>query len=278
MTDEIDLSSMTDDQLAGLMAEAEPSQEPEAEQEAPAPSQEPPRKEPQHVPLAELLEERGRRKEAQARMDEMERRFSEFQARAQEYVANLQQAKPEPPAASYEEDPIEYLRQQQAAVAANLEAMRQHQQQLAQRQAADRQWSAMREAVGQAETAFASRQPDYWEAVNFLKSARQQQLVSQGASEQQAAAIIQQDAIAVANEAGRLGFSPAEYAYRIAVGSGYTPKQAQAARAAVAAQEAPKSLGGASGRSDAATPSLADISRLSDKDFDAMFAKMMGGT
>ena len=57
---------------------------------------EPQRTEAKHVPLAELLEERGRRKEAQARMEEMERRFSEFQARTQEYVRQVQQAPPQP--------------------------------------------------------------------------------------------------------------------------------------------------------------------------------------
>jgi hypothetical protein len=132
--------------------------------------------------------------------------------------------------------------------------------------------------VGQSEAQFAQRQPDYWEAVNHLKQTRHQQLLSNGLSEQQAAMTIQQDAVAVASEAGRLGLSPAEYAYRIAVGAGYTPKQAQAARTAAAADVAPKSLGGASGRSDASTPNLSDLSRMSDKDFDAVFRKLMGGT
>src|SRR5512139_392253 len=117
MTDEIDQQALTDDNLAAMLAESAsdvtPEQEPEQASEAPPP----PRQEAQHVPLADLMEERGRRKEAQARMDEMERRFAEFQARAQ---AMLQQPQQPPQApANYEDDPIEYLRQQQAQVAAN---------------------------------------------------------------------------------------------------------------------------------------------------------------
>ena len=280
MTEETDLSTLSDDQLSSLMAEASPPDDEAPQQplpEAPESPLEPQRTETKHVPLAELLEERGRRKEAQARMEEMERRFQEFQARTQEYVRQVQQPPPQP-TTTYEEDPIEFLRQQQAAVAANLQALHQQQQELAQRQQAERSWGAMREAVGQSEAQFAQRQPDYWEAVNHLKQTRHQQLLSQGLSEQQAAMAIQQDAVAVASEAGRLGLSPAEYAYRIAIGAGYTPKQAQAARAAAAAQEAPRSLGGASGRAEGAAPSLSDISRMSDKDFDAVFRKLMGGT
>jgi hypothetical protein len=281
MTEDADLSTLSDDQLAAMMAdEAPPAPEAPADEppEAPEAPPEAPKAESKHVPLAELLEERGRRKEAQARMEEMERRFAEFQARTGEYIRQQQVAAvPPQPEVKYDEDPIEYLRQQQAAVAQNLEMMRAQQEALVQRQHAERQWSNMREAVGQAEKTFAQKQPDYWDAVQHLRQTRQQQLLSQGATEQQAAMVIQQDAIAVANEAGRLGLSPAEYAYRIAVGSGYAPKAQQAAKMAAAAEEAPKSLGGASGKADASAPSLSDISRMSDKEFDKVFAKLMGG-
>jgi hypothetical protein len=282
MTEDTDLSALSDDQLASMMGAQEPEPEApdepiaEAAPEAPETPPEVPKAEAKHVPLAELLEERGRRKEAMARMEEMERRFQEFQARAADYIK--QQQAPQQPEVRYEEDPIEYLRQQQATVAQNLEAMRAQQEALVQRQQAERQWTSMRESVGQAEQQFAAKQPDYWDAVRHLRQTRAQQLLSQGATEQQAAMVIQQDAIAVANEAGRLGLSPAEYAYRIAVGSGYAPKVQQAARSAAAADEAPKSLGGASGKADASTPSLSDITRMTDKEFDKVFAKLMGGT
>ena len=284
MTEDTDLSTLSDDQLAAMMGDQAPEPEApdesiaEAAPEAPEAPTEAPKAEAKHVPLAELLEERGRRKEAQSRMEEMERRFQEFQARAADYIRQQAQSQPPQPEVKYEEDPIEYLRQQQAAVAQNLEMMRAQQEALVQRQQAERQWTTMRESVGQAEQAFAQKQPDYWDAVKHLRDTRYQQLVAQGATEQQAAMVIQQDAIAVSNEAGRLGLSPAEYAYRIAIGSGYAPKAQRMAKAAVAAEEAPKSLGGASGKADASAPSLSDISRMTDKEFDKVFAKLMGGT
>jgi hypothetical protein len=284
MTEDTDLSTLSDDQLAAMMGSQAPEHEApdepilEAEPEAPETPPEAPKAEAKHVPLAELLEERGRRKEAQARVEEMERRFAEFQARAQEYIAQRSAGEQEKPPANYEEDPIEYLRQQQAQLAASTEALRQHALQSAQQQAAAQQWAAMREAVDRSEKAFAQQAPDYWDAVQHLKSHRQQQLLAQGASEQQAAQVIQQDAVAVAAEAGRLGLSPAEYAYRIAIGTGYAPKARQQAQASSAAHDAPKSLGGASGKSDASAPSLSDITRMTDKEFDKVFAKLMGGT
>jgi hypothetical protein len=103
-------------------------------------------------------------------------------------------------------------------------------------------------------------------------------LAQQGLPPQQVAQVIAQDAMAVTAEAGRLALSPAEYAYRIALGKGYMPKARQAAQVASAAEDAPKSLGGASGKAEGATPSLSDISRMSDKDFEKVFQKLMGGT
>jgi hypothetical protein len=289
MTDDLNPGTMSDEQLASLMQpDAEvPGSAPEpdpilAEALAEPPPAEEPKQETKHVPLAELLEERGRRKEAQARMDEMERRFQEYQARTQEYLAQRQaqpQPQPEAPPVNYNDDPIEYLRQQQEAVAANLQMLHQQQQEFLQRQQAERHWSSMRNSVGQAEAEFAKVTPDYYEAVNFLKEQRKTQLLQAGAPPQQVDALIARDAIAVANEAASLAMSPAEYAYRIAIGKGYTPKQVQkAVEAATAIKDAPKSLGGASGRAEPQTPSLKDVSKMSDTEFNKLFDKLMVGT
>lgn len=292
MTDDLNPGTMSDEQLASLMQpDAEvpsPAPEPDpilAEALAePPPAEPPPAEEPKqetkHVPLAELLEERGRRKEAQARMDEMERRFQEYQARTQEYLAQRQaQPQPEAPPVNYNDDPIEYLRQQQEAVVANLQMLHQQQQEFFQRQQAERNWRSMRNSVGQAEAEFAKVTPDYYEAINFLKEQRKTQLLQAGALPQEVDALIARDAIAVANEAAYLAMSPGEYAYRIAIGKGYTPKQAQkAAEAATAIKDAPKSLGGASGRAEPQTPSLKDVSKMSDTEFNKLFDKLMVGT
>ena len=185
MTDDLNPSAMSDEQLAALMQPdlepAAPQPEPEAilaeALAEPAPAEEP-KPEAKHVPLAELLEERGRRKEAQARIEEMERRFQEFQARTQEYLAQRQaQPQPEAPPANYQDDPIEYLRQQQETVARNLQMLHQQQQEFMQRQQAERQWTSMRTSVGQAEAEFAKSTPDYYDAVNFLKEQRKTQLL-----------------------------------------------------------------------------------------------------
>ena len=285
MDETLNPGTMTDAELSALM-QPDASPEPEAEPVAPEldlgiaePAAEEPKAEAsKHVPLAELLEERGRRKEAQARIDEMERRFAEFQARAQAALQQQQAAPQQPPPVSYEEDPIEYLRQQQAAVSQNLQALAQQQAMTVQQQQAERHWAAMRDAVNKAEQAFVQSKPDYYDAVNHLKESRRAQLLQQGVPPSHVDQAIAQDAIAVATEAGRLGLSPAEYAYRIAIGSGYTPKQAKAAAAAAAAQEAPRSLGGAAGRTEAQQPTLRDVSKMSDKEFDAFFNKMMVGT
>ena len=276
MTDEIDAQSLTDAELAAMMAEPDEAAE-APEPPPPAPAAEKPPEPPQahtQVPLADLMEERGRRREAQARLEEMEARFREFQQRAAEAV-KAQQPPTGVPSVDYDTDPIEYLRQQQAAVAANLEAMRRQQEELVQRQQAQAQFSALREQVGQSEAQFAKETPDYYDAVRHLREARAAELARRGLNEAQAQQVLRADALAVTQEAARLGLSPAQYAYRIAVGSGYTPRQGGAP---ARPSEAPKSLGGASGRADTATPSLNDLSKMSDKEFDKVFAKLMHGT
>lgn len=292
MTDK-DVSSLTDTELAAMMVEDAPAPEPAAEaapepvaEVAPEPTAEaaPEADEPQHPEgkrrmIDDLREERSRRKEMAARMEEMERRFAEYQQRTVEYLASMQAAPPGqavPPPPDFDSDPIEYLRHQQGEVAKNLEAIKAQQMALEQRRQAETQWAAMREAVGRAEQEFVRSKPDYYEAVQHLRAGRRSQLEQQGAAPHQIDQLLQADAVALATEASRLGLSPAEYAYRVAVGYGWQPKPV--ATAVAPAEAAPRSLGAAAGRQDDATPSLADIAKMSDADFDKIFAKVMGGS
>ena len=284
MTDTQDMSTLTDEQLAALIHEGDDqAPEPVAEEAAPeaapepvAEAPEPVRRETQHVPLAELLEERGRRKEAQARMEEMEQRFVTLQQQVQQYMATQQPATEEPMPA-FEADPIVHLRQQQAKLSQTLEVT---QRQLAEREMASRQaaqWQQMREAVGQSEAAYARERVDYYDAVNFLRGQRTAQYQAAGVPEGQIPSLLQRDAVTLAQTAASLGRSPAQFAYETALGLNYRPRQQQE-KAGAHAAEAPKSLGGTSGRADDASPSLSDLSKLSDKEFDKVFSKVMGGT
>lgn len=283
MTDQ-DVASLTDTELAAMMAEDAPvpAPEPEPVAEAAPAVPEPVAEEAQHPEgkrrmIDDLREERSRRREMAARMEEMERRFTEYQQRTAEYLASIQAgAAPATPPPDFDSDPIEYLRHQQAEASKTLEALKHQQIAIEQRRQVESQWSAMREAVGRAEAEFVKSKPDYYDAVQHLRSGRRAQLEQQGASSQQIDQLLQADAVALATEAGRLGLSPAEYAYRIAVGYGWTPKAVAAAVAP--AEAAPKSLGAAAGRADDAAPSLSDIAKMSDADFDKMFNKLMVGT
>jgi hypothetical protein len=275
---ELDVTALSDEQLQGLL---DGGDEPTPEEAAPEPTPEPVAEEPEHkpepkhVPLAELLEERGRRKEAQARLEEMERRFGEWQARAQQAMQQQTQPQAEQPPA-YEDDPLGAIRFQQEQLARHLQATQQHLAQSEAQRQQQAQFAALREAVGQAEKEFAGKTPDYYEAVSHLRDTRVQQLAAQGLPPQAIEQAIVRDTLAVAQEARNLGLNPAEYAYRIALGSGW---QAKPKAAPTPPAEAPKSLGGASGRAEASgTPSLEDISRMNDKEFDALFAKLMVGT
>ena len=279
--DEKDVSQMSDAELQALMADdtpqAEPEVEPVAEQAEAAPEAAP--KPSQHVPLAELLEERGRRKEAQARLEEMEARLANLQQQAQQYFAQ-QQAPPEPEVPAYEADPLEHLRVQQERLNQTLQLTQRQmaEQEMARRQAA--QWQQMRDGVQAAEQAFVAQRADYYDAVNFLRDQRTAQYKAAGVPEGHIHALLQRDAVTLAQTAASLGRSPAQFAYETALGMQYRPKGSAPGAEDVArkAAAAPKSLGGASGRSDEATPSLDDVSKMSDKEFNKVFDKLMSGT
>jgi hypothetical protein len=280
--DEKDVSQMTDAELQALLtdeAPAEPVAEPEAAPEAVEAPPEAAQKPSQHVPLAELLEERGRRKEAQARLEEMEARLSALQRQAQEYFAQQQpQQEVEPP--PFDADPLEHLRVQQEKLNQTIQLTQRQlaEQEMARRQAT--QWQQMRDGVHQAEQAFVQSKPDYYDAVNFLRDQRAAQYKAAGVPEQHIPTLLQRDAVTLAQTAASLGRSPAQFAYETALGLNYRAPAPAPAPEEVAqkAAAAPKSLGGTAGRGDGSRPDLSDISRMSDKEFNAMFDKLMTGT
>lgn len=233
--------------LGGAPAEEAPA--------APAPAPEPvvvtppppEAKGPEVVPLAAMLQERGKfRSDLEAKDAALAEMRKEIEALKTQVKAPPPE--PEAPPPDYLEDPKGYVDAQLVAARKELKAL---QDQMAegrkiletnQQQAAQRdQQQAFIANLQRTESEFAAKTPDYMDALAHVRNIRaaQLKLFAPQATEQQIAQQIGNEELAAAVGAAQSGRNAAELAYEYAKTIGYTPKQAAAAAAAVAAPAAP---------------------------------------
>lgn len=273
----------------------EPTSEPE--QEA-APEQEEAQEqasEQRQVPLAALHEERARRRELDQQLQavreqnvRMEERFRAFQERLQEQQHQATPQAPNEPTVSYEDDPAEYLRQHNEILqrqVRELQGARGASEQERQAQVAMQQFS---EQLSNDERRFAAQQQDYYDAVEYLKQSRVQELQAVGVSMPEIQRAIINDTIYLAQQAARTGKSPPQAFYELARARGYTGKTPQQASAPnrtvqrVADGQRRASGMGASGGDTGGDLTLAKLANMSDEEFEKAtsgerWAKLWGG-
>lgn len=196
-----------------------------------------------------------------------------------------------------------WLRRRQEKLETRISERDQQEQQTRQAQEQD---AAIWNVWQQETTQFAQTQTDFEEARNFLSTMRETQLKGLGrvnpqfATEQGRIQQINSELKEIIVASKQQGISPAQFIYELASAYGYTPKQAQEAAAAAnptgelpdslkriaAAQDASRTVGGASGGAggDPLTPEA--IANMSAKEFEgwmktpenaARFQKIMGG-
>lgn len=261
-------------------AEAPQVETPEAGAQQPEPDKvetpaEPDKAEPDKqalVPHAALHETREHNKALKAELAELRARFEEFTA-----------PKPEPEAPDEMPDAVldheafkEWMgRQFEKANKPVQEVQEQTRQQFEaqQRQAEE---SRLIAATSQQEKQFAADNPDYFQAYDHLRAARIAELKAMypSASEEQIAAQIRADTMAVLQGARSDGRNPAEVFYSVAKLRGYSkpaPASDEPSKAVrvKAAQAASASLGDAPGGAPRAL-SIADINNMSESELAAL--------
>jgi len=250
------------------------------EVETPAAETEPeqPAEQPQKmVPYDALHEERQRRKEIQQELqrDRMER--AQRDAILEQRLAQLAQAnQPKAPQVTYEDDPVRYLAMQNEATQQELRNLRQEEQR--REQMAQRAWQeqAFTQHVVTHEQEFATKTPDYFEAINFAKQNRVKQLMMLGFDEASATNNVQMEAAQLAANVARQGGNPAQVGYEYAKSLGYQPKAAQATpeqklQTTQKGLEASKSLSGGSAKGG--NLSIDVLAKMSNEEFDAYVNK-----
>ena len=177
------------------------------------------------VPLAALHESRAREREARQRLEQALAQQAQRDALLQERLDALTKAQqaPEP---TFEENPAEHLRSQIQQVRQLTEQQYRQQQEAAKVQAQREQVAQLTNVVTSVEQAFAQKAPDYYEAVNHLRTTRAAELEALGLDPDSASQRVHQELVQHAYMAAQQGLNPAEQAYRIALARGYQSKPA----------------------------------------------------
>lgn len=231
------------------------------------------------VPHSALHEERQKRKEAEERARRAEEQYQrnlEVGNQRMQRLIELAQ-RPQQPAAdvqpppSLDQDPVGFVGHLSQTLGQKIQTIEQQNAQIL----ADRQQQAQLaqlSTIAQAQIqTFAQQNPDYFDALQHVRTMRAAQYRAMGLSDEQVIAQINHDELLFANTAVQNRRNIAESLYEFAKASGYAPKAAERKPSETLAAEAKgvaaaKSLGTGGGVSRGA-PSLEALAAMSDAEF-----------
>lgn len=214
-------------------AQEEVEVEPEVKDEASeAASKEVPReteKDPVKGVLADLARERERRRELDEKLSQVEQQAQEREKKYDLILKKLEEAQQSPPP-DPEEDPYGHLQHQVRQTQEQLESFskqtEEQKEQARQRELADQEIQRTAKHITDDEQTFATHNPDYYQALEFLIQKEKQVFVELGLNEQQALQKVMTEKFNQAAKIQADGLSPAAFAYNQAKIAGYTASEA----------------------------------------------------
>ena len=250
---------------ASVEGEAEPDSA--GDDEAPPPKPEKSEAEKAASSLQKALKaERRERQALQAKIEALEQRATA----PREPVSNPWEGIPDPNA-----DPIGALEHIKRIADAQAEQQRQEQSRSAQEAAMLRQVQTIADAMRDAEEDFRDDNPDYDDAVGFLRDQVMAELIDNGFSKSEALEKMNRDFLGLVPTALKAGKNPAEVAYKMAQKRGFKGLDKAAAKIETIrqGQSAARSL--SAGGQQAAKPlSVTNVANLKGAAFDAAFDKL----
>ena len=247
--------------------EGEAEQDSEGEAEAPPPKPEKSEAEKAASSLQKALKaERRERQALQAKIEALEQRATA----PREPVSNPWEGIPDPNA-----DPIGALEHIKRIADAQAEQQRQEQARSAQEAAMLRQVQTIADAMRDAEEDFRDDNPDYDDAVGFLRDQVMAELIDNGFSKSEALEKMNRDFLGLVPTALKAGKNPAEVAYKMAQKRGFKGLDKASAKIETIrqGQSAARSL--SAGGQQAAKPlSVTAVGNLKGAAFDAAFDKL----
>lgn len=171
------------------------------------------------VPLAALHEARMQNKEYRESLGKAQERVAAMEARFQQVLDRLnKKPEDEKPAPSYDNDPIEYLKNENERITQELAALNKA-------RVEQSSMAEFAEKVSAAKVEFMKNTPDYADAYEHVRNIRIHDLRDLGVPDNEISAIIRNEEIGLATTAMNAGKNPAEVLYSIAKRYGYAPKK-----------------------------------------------------
>lgn len=250
---------------------------PEATPEVVAETKEP--EEKQRVPLAELIEERKRAREAERQLREFQNVLLQAQIKRQEQEAKA--AEPEKTKIKFDDSPIDYLKQEvdeAKQTAAQLRAERDAQAQQAQQsQTQQAQLRQFTELVRADEAKFVEKNPDYYDALMFVREITKASLEEYELTPEQMDQQMRQSEFQQSLAAMQRNKSPAQTVYKIAQKLGYKKLENAVPAAKTGDTELQKrKQAAARNPTSSGLPSVDDLAEMPASDFDTAFSAAFG--
>lgn len=274
------------DELLAADQQAEEAGEEPVETEEPAETQPEPQPEPQEEARGgdlrvALREERERRRQAEQEAAQVKANQRVLAAAMQQFQQQYGQKQPQVP--DFESDPAGHLRFQ---VETMRNAVTQLHQQQQQREMAERQQAMLSQAenaVVNVEEGFAKENPDYYDAVSFMRERLARRFETLGVPKEQVPAAVAHDLRTFGLKAIQGGANPAEKLFQLAKIEGYNGGQkADSQRLSTIARGVQATRGGRStAPASSGEMTMEAANKLSYKELakmsDDQWAKLMGG-
>lgn len=225
--------------------EKAPASEPEAAGADPTRTEKPKEPPDERVPLPAYLEEKKARREMERELQALKAEMDRYRQHQEQAARTAEQrqaaeAAQFKPSVKYEDDPVEYLRQQNAHLAQRLEEREriraEQERQIAEQRQVAAQQEQFRQYVSWQEDQFRGQQKDYDAAVEYIRGKRVEQLHNQFKAmgyqdspdlRRAIGESVMSEFYGLASKALQNQVNPAAALYDIARQWGYTPAQAQ---------------------------------------------------
>lgn len=230
------------------------------------------RREDKFVPIQALDEARHKEREARARAEQIEKESTERFAKLEERLARL--ANPPPEIPTYYENPAEFLRlnQEQFQTEARQRFEIQDKQTEEYNKVVEKQQFEyqVENLVTSSEEEYSKSNPDYLEAVDFLKGISDKNLFDSGITDpKERSQIIRQQIIDMSVNAMKQGKNPAEMAHKFAKNYGFQAKP-NAGKQIESIAKGQNAVSMGNGGKSNTTLNLKSIEAMSDEEVDAL--------
>lgn len=234
-----------------------------------------------------LHAERERRKHLQKQVEEYEAKQKTLEERLNAISEQMKKAS-EAPTPTYEDDPEAYLRAQVEKTGQTVEELRSQMEQSGKQQEAIQSRHELANRIVSSENAFRAENPDYDDAVNFLRQGRVREYQAMGYDDpSQIEQFITNEVFNLAELATRQGMTPAQLAYQVAQARGYAKAEKvenedKKLEKVQKGQDRSKSLSGAGGESESVLDAEV-LANMTDAEFaqamkEGKWSKVMGSS